>query len=438
LPRQTAGPDQLRDYIRRHGLIQDDTGTIVGQSKPLLLALRAARRAAATRQNILIRGERGVGKELIARYIYLQGRKDGNTPFVVVNSAALAPTLFASELFGIKRRIATGVDPRDGFISTANHGDLFFDEIRDMSPECQAGVLRVLEDRTMLPVGGREPVPVDVRFLSATNVDVEALAATGRFRPDLLDRLREGGTMVLPPLRDRKEDIPALVEKFVRDAEKQLGTDKEGKPKAMRREVDDEVLRVLSHYDWPGNVRELRASVFAAVTNNPDVEHLHANHIRILVKQPANDANLATDSSRPVTLPALSVSSGDLGEILRTMSSTAFDPARRTDLARKLPTLQAAYAQLVAQYLKAALIATSRATPQNPEGEILIHPAIKLITGDESLTASKAADVVKRLLGICPEILPQLLADPILKGAYDTALRLRPKQSRPKKREKLK
>jgi len=147
--------------------------------------------------------------------------------------------LFASELFGIDRGVATGVEQRTGLIQSADGGDLFFDEISDMVPQAQAGTLRVLEERRVCAIGNKEPVGVDVRFLSATNVDIESIAGAGAFRSDLFDRLRESGTVVLPPLRDRKEDIPLLVERFLRDAEA-------ANPTALRRTIEPETLDRLS------------------------------------------------------------------------------------------------------------------------------------------------------------------------------------------------
>ncbi len=416
-------PELLMEYIFRHGLIPDDTGEVVGHSKALLLALCAARRAASNRQNLLIRGERGTGKDLLARYIHQHSQNQEGSPFVIVNSSILTPELFASEVFGIEKRVATGVDGREGLIKEADGGDLFLDEIRDMSPQVQAGLLRVLEERKITPVGAQIPQSVDVRFLSATNIDIEALAATDSFRSDLLDRLREGGTVFLPPLRERVEDIPLLVEKFVRNAER-------ANPNALRRQMHPDALDMLCAYDWPGNVRELRNCIFSAVSDHPDVEHLVPVHIQLTsVKEPSDTPVLVT----PTTVPPTDIvprEAGDPDELVRVLSSFTFESTRPAHLAGKLPEIQRAYARFMALYLKAALEATRKPTPEKPDGEVLIHPAMRLITGDSKLTASKAADVIKRLLGISPDAVETMLADPILKEAYETALRLRPKRPR--------
>jgi DNA-binding NtrC family response regulator len=175
-------------------LLEDDTGTIVGRSLPLLLALRAARRAAADRRNVLIRGERGTGKELFARYLHQQsGPGENAAPYAVVNTPAISPELFASELFGhVRGAFTSAFEERTGRITEADGGDLFLDEIANMPAAVQTGALRVLECRQVSPVGGTSSRHVDVRFLSATNEDLEARAASGTF-PRRLARPIAGG-----------------------------------------------------------------------------------------------------------------------------------------------------------------------------------------------------------------------------------------------------
>lgn len=273
----SKGPAFLREYLWRHGLLPDPSGRIVGKSLALLLALRAARRAAPDRLNVLIRGERGTGKELLAQY--LNGctvPQAERRPFVVIDSGALAPSLWASELFGHVRGAFTGADrDRQGRIVQADRGDLFFDEIGNMPCDVQMGLLRVIETRHVVPIGASLGREVDVRFISATNEDIECKTwLSGGFRADLLDRLVSGGTIWLPPLRERPSDLPLLVEKFVREAEA-------GRRNAMPRQVTPEALAAILSHDWPGNVRELRTVIFDAVNNNPDVEHLVPGHLRI-------------------------------------------------------------------------------------------------------------------------------------------------------------
>jgi len=276
LPRSDANsPELLEEYLRKHALLEDDSGEIVGRSKTLLLALRAARRAAMNEQNLhlLIRGERGVGKELLARYTHRQSAARQHRPFVIVNSANLTTDLYGSALFGHKKGSFTNaLEDRKGLIQTADGGDLFFDEIKDMVPQAQAGILRVLEEGTVAPIGVTKVEEVDVRFISATNADIESMSAAGTFRGDLLDRLRGGGTFVLPPLRDRKEDIPLLAERFVREAE-------QANANALHRGIEPGVYEKLLEYEWPDNIRGLRQRIFQAVNNNPDVEYLVPVHI---------------------------------------------------------------------------------------------------------------------------------------------------------------
>lgn len=418
LPREhERSPELLREYIWRHGLIPDETEEIGGLSKPLLFALRAARRAAMGWQNVLIRGERGAGKELMARFIYRHGRKAENAPFVVVNSSVLSPSLYASELFGIEKRVATDVEGREGLIKTANGGYLFFDEIGDMLPETQSGILRVLEDRQVTRIGSKTPYSVDVRFLSATNIDIEKKTASGNFRSDLLDRLREGGTVILPTLRERKADLPLLVERFVRKAEQANAI-------AMNRQIEPEALEKICEYDWPGNIRQLRSCILNAVNNHPDVEHLVADHLQI------PRTLIVTETTTAFQYPSetATTSNDDLEALLDCLNGFAFDSLASNQLAGKLGVIEAAYARLLGGYLKASLNATRQPTPENPDGKSRIHPALKLMTGDSKLPATKAADLVKQILGISDEASDNLLKDPLLKDAYETALRLRPRR----------
>jgi DNA-binding NtrC family response regulator len=403
-------PELLEDALWSHGLLPDLRGEFVGQSLPLLLALREARRAAAHRENVLIKGERGTGKELMAHYLHHTASRDSDCPLVLVNSAVFTPNLFASELFGIQPRTATGVEGKMGLIAAANGGDLFLDEIADMSPEVQAAVLRVLQERKVTPVGGRQAIPVDVRFLSATNVDLEDEARG--FRADLLDRLRTGGSISLPRLRDRPTDIPLLVEQFVREAEAQ-------RPGSRTRVVTRETMDELMNYDWPGNIRELRSVIFDAINRHFDVEFLVPGHLRI--ENTYKGVEAERTKPEPVSFTPES-SSEVLDNFLRLQNSLTFDPGNAVHWAGRLDEFQLTHIKLLARYLQAALVATRRITPENLSGRLQIHPAIKLITGDPSISASKAADLVKRLLS---PIEAQLEGD--LREAYQIALRLRPK-----------
>lgn len=205
--------------------------------------------------SVLITGENGTGKELSARAIhYISSRR--NKPFVAVNCAALPEPLVESELFGIEKGVATGVERRVGRIESANGGTLFLDEIGDLSLTAQAKLLRVLQEREVEWVGGRRPVPVDVRLVAATNKDLKEEIRQNRFRQDLYFRLNVIH-IHMPPLREIRSDIPLLSTYFLRKYAKELGRDIQN--------ISQEALKALTAYHWPGNIRELENEIKRAV-----------------------------------------------------------------------------------------------------------------------------------------------------------------------------
>ena len=207
----------------------------------------------------LLLGETGVGKELLARTIHdSSGRRDG--PFVAINCAAIPADLLEAEMFGIGKGIATGVTERRGKFQLAEGGTLLLDEIGDMPLELQAKLLRALQEKEIQPVGGA-PVPVDIRVIAATNSDLHRRMEEGRFRRDLYYRIA-GFALLVPPLRERREDIPVLVESFMRAFARETG-------KAVRG-ITVKALRALTEYAWPGNVRELEHEVRRLVYVCPD------------------------------------------------------------------------------------------------------------------------------------------------------------------------
>lgn len=343
------GPELLQEYLYKYGLLPDEEGIIVGCSNALLIALNAIRRTAfaGDRRNILIRGERGTGKESFAKYVHKQRGKGKSTPFVVVDSSTLTDELFASLLFGIKSKVATNVAERTGLIKEADGGELFFDEIKDMLPQVQAGVLRVLQEKEITPVGEKKPIPVDVSFISATNINIESLARAGSFRPDFLDRLREGGTIFLPPLRERIEDIPLLVENFVRTTEKSI-------PWARHRKIEPEALDKLMRYDWPGNIRDLENCIRNAVTMYPDVEHLVPLHIRFPEGDKATEkhASLHQDESLP---PSAIYPREKIKEQIQPSSDENLLPATKTFEENKLPAIVTEQSRSIVNYILQAL-----------------------------------------------------------------------------------
>ena len=220
---------------------------IVGSSEIMQGIFNIIDRVSPTKANVLVLGESGTGKELVARLIhYSSPRKE--QPFLKVNCAALTESLLESELFGIEERVATGVKSRKGKFELADGGTIFLDEIGDMSLSTQAKVLRVLQEREFERVGGSKPIRVDVRILSATNQDLQNAIAEKSFRKDLFYRLNTVA-INLPPLRDRKEDIPLLVDHFIEKYCRENECDKVV--------VSPEVMESFMRYHWPGNVREL-------------------------------------------------------------------------------------------------------------------------------------------------------------------------------------
>jgi DNA-binding NtrC family response regulator len=232
---------RLREVIGRQGRDPD----LLGESEPMLRIGELVERVAPTEATVLIRGESGTGKELTARAIHRRStRKDG--PFVAVNCAAIPDTLLESELFGYVKGAFTGADQdKAGLFELANKGTIFLDEIGEANAGVQAKLLRALEERKFIPVGGRHEIEVDIRVLVATHRDLEKLIAEGSFREDLYYRFNVF-PVDLPPLRDRLDDIAQLAQHFL----VQLG-------RAGER-PDHEALSRLRTYPWPGNVRELR------------------------------------------------------------------------------------------------------------------------------------------------------------------------------------
>ncbi len=229
---------------------------IVGKSEPMLRILDLVGQVAPSRSTILIQGESGTGKELIAKAIHMNSpRKD--RPFVPVNAGSMPTDLLESTLFGhVKGAFTSAVASKKGLFEVADRGTLFLDEIGTMSLETQAKILRVLQDRKFMHLGGVHELQVDVRVIAATNVDLKKQVQEGRFREDLYYRLNVI-TIELPPLRNRREDIPLLVEHFLR----RFCAENGHPPK----QVSTDALRPLMDYDWPGNVRELENVVERAV-----------------------------------------------------------------------------------------------------------------------------------------------------------------------------
>ncbi|HEY1234664.1 MAG TPA: sigma-54 dependent transcriptional regulator [Candidatus Binatia bacterium] len=250
---------RLNSEIQRlKGLLEQayDFPNIVAKSGKMRSVLDIVSRIADTESTIYLQGESGTGKELIAKAIYLaSSRRD--KPFVAVNCAALPEPLLESELFGHEKGSFTGADKSTrGLLSQANNGTFFLDEIGDMPLSIQAKLLRALQDKQFYPVGSERPVAVNVRIIVATNKNLEEEVAKGNFRLDLFYRLHVI-PIHLPPLRERKEDIPLLADRFLKQISQQM--------KKKIKGITPEAMRKLMLYDWPGNVRELENTLEYAV-----------------------------------------------------------------------------------------------------------------------------------------------------------------------------
>lgn len=258
---------------------------IVGESKKMQEALTIARKVSPTATTLVIYGESGTGKELFAKAIhYNSPRKTG--PFVAINCAAIPENIIESELFGYEPGAFTGASKRTiGLIETANKGTLFLDEIGDLPMLTQTKLLRVLQDKEIRRLGGKDNIKIDVRIISATHRNLEEEVRTRRFRDDLYYRLKVA-TIELPSLRERREDIPVLVSFFIDRYNKEFGKKIKG--------VSQEAMKALTGFHWPGNIRHLAAVIEMAVLL-ADTDLININDIEREIKLPSHKKTLDMD-----------------------------------------------------------------------------------------------------------------------------------------------
>jgi len=261
---------------------------IVGNSIPMKALRQQIALMAPTNGRVLIYGESGTGKELAAHAIHSQSPRQDEM-FVEVNCAAIPEDLIESELFGHRQgSFAVASADKEGKFQKAHGGTLFLDEVGDMSLKTQSKVLRTLDEQRFTPVGGDEPVTVDARLIAATNKDLEEEISRGNFREDLFYRLNVIPFSV-PPLRERKEDIPLLARYFLKDFSAAYGR--------RQREITDDAIDTLMRYSWPGNVRELRNVIERIVIMNPAVNRLDRKHLPPLVYRDGSRRGLMDGST---------------------------------------------------------------------------------------------------------------------------------------------
>ena len=308
------------------------TTAVIGSSRAWQSVVAAARRVALTDATVFLQGESGTGKEVVARLIH-QASPRKNGPFVAINCAALPEQLLESELFGYERGAFTGAQQfKPGHIELASRGTLFLDEVSEISPTAQVKFLRFLQEREYQRLGGTRVHKADVRIIAATNRDLAAAVERGAFREDLLYRLQVFD-ILLPPLRERLDDIPSLADQFLTEVARTIG----GRTPALR----DEARAALLAYHWPGNVRELRNVLErAAILTDGDIECRHLS-----LRPKARTLPVSTDLAvveRNTIEQVLHETDGNKSKAARRLGLTRtqlYGRMRRYDLDRRSPDI---------------------------------------------------------------------------------------------------
>jgi DNA-binding NtrC family response regulator len=303
--------------LRRQLREQGSFGRLVGNSPAIRSLYRVIELAAPTAASVLIWGESGTGKELVAQTIHELSPR-ATFPFVAINCAAIPETLLESEIFGHEKGAFTGAhDRRTGVFELAHRGTLFLDEIAEMMPATQVKLLRVLQERTFRRLGGRQEQSVDVRVIAATNRDPAEAVREGKLREDLFYRLNVF-TIDLPPLRDRRPDIPLLVQAFLNEFN--------GRNNKTVRAVDQEAMYLLERYGWPGNIRELR-NVMERATILAEADFIEARHL------PPPVVSRTEQTLPTVTLsPGTTVDEAERRLILLTLEHTRNNKTRAAEI----------------------------------------------------------------------------------------------------------
>ncbi|HZE71835.1 MAG TPA: sigma-54 dependent transcriptional regulator [Pyrinomonadaceae bacterium] len=317
----------LNESTRSVSATLDDDGRtsgLIGRTPPMLEVYKMIARVSDSRAAVLVTGESGTGKELVARAIHNHGARAA-APFVAVNCGALTETLLESELFGHIRGSFTGaVANKRGIFEHAGEGTVFLDEVSETSPGLQVKLLRVLQERELVPVGGSETIKVNARVIAASNSDLEKLSAAGAFRRDLLYRLNVI-QLNLPPLRERRDDIPLLVAYFLR---------KHAPEEQPPVSIDEATMQILTSYSWPGNVRELENVIERAITlsqggcitNNDLPQRIHQEH------HGNNTASLSADDLNELFLGLPSLDEIERRYILHVLDSTGSNRKRTAEI----------------------------------------------------------------------------------------------------------
>jgi len=414
------GKKRIANLLQDHGLIEDPSGKIIGHSIPLLKCLREARlRARADGKNILILGERGTGKELLTSYIHQHSGRIGKLEMCFLQGCP--ETLVEDLLFGhIKGAFSGAHTDQSGAVERADKGTLFIDEFGAIPPGVQTKLLRLLGNtREVQRMGSDRKKRVDILVVLATNR--MNLVDSSDFQADLLDRVDVEQSIKLPSLSERDEDIPALIEYFVRHYEAKYKVSLQ----AEERKIDSEAVSLLINQPWPGNIRQLEEVISNAINRFPRIRVLSSSHLSL--PQISLDSPKKNCDAEPFYIK----NSLTFSELLSQLDTFEFKtvPEKRVELTNALPNLKLSYSKCAANLLRTALIVTSKFTLENPEGEVQITPAVNIISGKKKFSTSQAADEIKRIFRQSPEDIQKYwLADSILSKAIEIAVTLRPRK----------